>query len=135
MGLVYADITLSNPSRPDLASMTVSALVDSGALHLCVPEHVAEQLALQEEDVKEVWLADGQKQRRRYVAPVRSRFENRVAVTGAMVLGDEVLLGAIPMEDMDVMIHPATRKLIVNPENPNFACTRAKGVRAGSCRS
>jgi hypothetical protein len=43
-----------------------------------------------------------------------------------MIMGDEVLLGAIPMEDMDVIIHPATRELIVNPESPNIAMTKAK---------
>jgi clan AA aspartic protease len=128
MGLVYADIVLSNPARLELAPLSVRALVDSGALHLCVPEYVVEQFSLQDEDVKEVWLEGGKKQKHRYVAPVRVRFSNRVAVTGAMVLGDEVLLGAIPMEDMDVVIHPASRQLMVRPENPNFACTKAKSV-------
>jgi len=45
-----------------------------------------------------------------------------------MVLpGDaEVLLGAIPMEDMDVLIHPLRQELIVNPEHPYFAVTKLK---------
>jgi len=36
-----------------------------------------------------------------YVGPVEVKFENRSCFTGALVLGDEVLLGAIPREDMD----------------------------------
>jgi len=48
--------------------------------------------------------------------PIRIDFENRFCFTGAMVLGDEPLLGAVPMEDLDVILHPATRKLVVNPE-------------------
>lgn len=48
------------------------------------------------------------------------RFKNRRCVVDAMVLpGDnEMLLGAIPMEDMDVLIDPARRELVVNPEHP-----------------
>lgn len=45
-----------------------------------------------------------------------------------MVLGDETLLGAIPMEDMDLVIHPALRQLIVNPENPNIPGALAKNL-------
>ena len=39
-------------------------------------------------------------------------------------MGDEILLGLIPMEDMDVIIHPATRELTVNPESPNIAMSK-----------
>jgi len=38
----------------------------------------------------------------------------------ALVLGDSVLLGAIPMEDMDLVIHPLDRKVSVNPESPDI---------------
>jgi hypothetical protein len=43
-----------------------------------------------------------------------------MSITSAMVLPDnqKVLLGAIPMEEMDVLIHPASQELIVNPEHP-----------------
>ena len=46
MGLIRGSFSLSNPTRPDLAPMEVSALVDSGAVHLCIPEHLAIQLSL-----------------------------------------------------------------------------------------
>jgi hypothetical protein len=48
-------------------------------------------------------------------------FKNRLCFTGALVLGNEVLLGANVLEDLDVIISPIQRKLIVNPENPNIA--------------
>ena len=38
------------------------------------------------------------------MGPLVVRFENRACFTGALVFGDEVLLGAIPMEDMDILI-------------------------------
>ena len=54
-----------------------------------------------------------------YVGPVLIRFENRRCLSGALVMGDEVLLGAVPMEDMDVLVSPKTRTLVVNPAHPN----------------
>lgn len=46
-----------------------------------------------------------------------------------MVFGDEVLLGAIPMEDMDLVVLPGAQQVVVNPANPNIAVSIAKGVR------
>jgi hypothetical protein len=43
-----------------------------------------------------------------------------------MVMGDETLLGAIPMEDMDLVVRPLTREVTVNPESPNMASGIAK---------
>jgi len=45
----------------------------------------------------------------------------RLGFVGAIVLGDEVLLGAIPMEDMDLIVIPKTRTVDINPASPNFA--------------
>ena len=130
MGIVKARIELSNPRNRELKPMEVDALVDSGALHLCIPEHVAMQLALEELYKREVTTADGKKLLCSYVGPVEVKFENRGCFTGALVLGDEVLLGAVPMEDMDVLLSPARQALIVNPDSPNIATSIAKGVRA-----
>jgi len=43
-------------------------------------------------------------------------------------LGDEVLLGAVPMEDMDLVVIPSDRAIIANPLNPNFAVGVAKRI-------
>jgi clan AA aspartic protease len=126
MGLVNGKLTLRNPRLPDLTPVDVEALVDSGATHLCIPEHVQLQLQLNEIDSKEVTLADGSKKLVPYVGPIELRFKNRVGFAGALVLGDQVLLGAIPMEDMDLIIIPSTRTLDINPNSPNFASSIAK---------
>lgn len=126
MGLVNATISLKNPCEKDLNPIQVNTLVDSGAVHLCIPQHVAIQLKLEESDKKEATLADGTKKLVPYVGPIELRFKNRVGFTGALVMGDQVLLGAIPMEDMDLMILPKERKLDVNPESPNIASSIAK---------
>jgi clan AA aspartic protease len=120
MGLVRAKITLSNPREQSLSPLDVQALVDTGAMMLCVPEHVALQLHLAELYKREVTTADGKKHLCPYVGPVQITFENRGCFVGALVLGDEVLLGAVPMEDMDLIVSPANRSLSVNPNSPNI---------------
>ena len=129
MGITRTTLTLANPSDPSLAPLDLVALVDTGAMHLCVPEHVAVQLRLAELEKREVTLADGSRREVPYVGPIRVRFRNRGCFTGAMVMGDEVLLGAIPMEDMDLVIRPLTREVAVNPDNPNIPASIAKGLR------
>ena len=106
MGLVNGKVLLKNPRLPELAPVDVVALADSGAVHLCIPEHVQIQLKLEAIDNKEVTLADGSKKLVPYVGPIELRFKNRVGFAGALVMGDQVLLGAIPMEDMDLVVVP-----------------------------
>jgi clan AA aspartic protease len=126
MGLVKAKVSLKNPRKPELHALEVDALADTGAVHLCLPSHVQIQLGLEEIAKKEVTLADGRKSLVPYVGPVELHFKNRVGFAGALVMGDEVLLGAIPMEDMDLIVIPKTRTLDVNPGSPNIATSIVK---------
>lgn len=128
MDIARSALTLGNPVRPELAAIEVKAFVDTGAIHLCLPEHVAIQLELAEREKRELTLADGSKKLLPYVGPVEVRFGNRRGYMGAMVLGDEVLLGTIPMEDLDLVVRPMTREVLVNPATPNIASSLAKGV-------
>lgn len=125
MGPVDGSLVLKNPRLPDLEGVQVIALVDTGAVHLCIPEHVRIQLKLEAIDEKEVTLADGSKRLVPYVGPIEIKFKNRTGFAGALVLGQQVLLGAIPMEDMDLVVIPRTRTVDVNPESPNIASSIA----------
>jgi clan AA aspartic protease len=131
MGLVSAQIILKNPRLPDLEPLEVVALADSGAVHLCIPEHVRVQLRLEVISDKEVVLADGTVRNVPYAGPIQIHFKNRVGFAGALVMGDQVLVGAIPMEDMDLVIIPKTQTLDVNPASPNVATSVAKQTEAG----
>ncbi|MYJ74548.1 MAG: clan AA aspartic protease, partial [Gammaproteobacteria bacterium] len=51
---------------------------------------------------------------------VQVRFENRSCFVGAFVLGDSVLLGSIPLEDMDLVLNPRLEQVTVNPQSPNI---------------
>ena len=126
MGLVNAPLILKNPRKPELSEVSVSALADTGSVHLCIPEHVRIQMELEELDKKEITLADGSRKLVPYVGPVEIRFGNRIGFAGALVLGDQVLLGAIPMEDMDLVVIPMTRSVEVNPMSPNVATSIVK---------
>jgi clan AA aspartic protease len=126
MGLAVGKVILKNPRKPELAPLEVEVLADSGAVHLCIPPHMQIQLELEEIAKKEVILADRTRKLVPYVGPVEVRFKNRVGFTGALVMGDQTLLGAIPMEDMDLVIIPDTKALDVNPSNPNIATSAAK---------
>ena len=82
-----------------------------------------------EQEKREVTLADGSKRLTPYVGPIEVKFGNRRCFVGAMVMGDEVLLGAIPMEDMDLVVRPMSREVSVNPVSPNVPTSMAKGFR------
>jgi len=119
MELTYSKIKLSNPGKPDLEPVEINALVDTGALMLCIPQSIAHQLDLEELDRRPVTIADGSSHQVPYVGPIRVDFQKRFCFVGALVLGNETLLGAVPMEDMDLVVHPATQQMMVNPLHPN----------------
>ncbi len=139
MGLVYADIELANSvdealarrgdlTSSDIRKVTVRALVDSGAYMLCINQNLKLQLGLDTVAEMAAELANGSLEKLDVVGPVEVRFENRSTSCRAAVLPgqSEVLLGSIPMEDMDVRILPKEQKLVVNPEAPNLAKKKIK---------
>lgn len=128
MGYVHTQIWLTNPRREGSREMEATALADTGAFHLCLPLAVVAELGLESETRRKVTTADGLTHECRYVGPVRVRFEDRVCFVGALELGDEVLFGAIPMEDMDLVVNPRAQSVTVNPAYPDKAHALAKGL-------
>jgi clan AA aspartic protease len=124
MGIVTTTVLLRNARVPTLA-LQVEAIADTGSLFLCIPQHVCDRLQLEKLMDKEVTLADGSTRLLPYVGPIEMRFRNRAGFGGAIVMGDQVLFGAIPMEDMDLVVIPKTRELAVNPQSPDIARSRA----------
>jgi len=134
MGITYAEIELISSDdvalhrrgyipEDQIKSMKVKALVDSGASLLMITESIKNQLNLLKIDEQQAELADGSVINVEVVGPVEIRFENRKAIVSAMVLPGEVevLLGAIPMQAMDVLIDIKQERLIVNPKSPDIA--------------
>lgn len=134
MSLVYAEIDITSIddivlhrhgflNESEIRRANITALVDSGAYMLSINENLKNQLGLPVIEKQFVTLADESTIEVEVVGPVEVRFENRRTSVDAVVLpGDaEVLLGAIPMEDMDVLIDPRQQKLVVNPKHPYVA--------------
>jgi clan AA aspartic protease len=139
MGLVYAEVELINGedlvlarrnfmAEEDVRRIHLNVLVDTGSYMLCINESIQEQLQLPIVDSKKAQTADNRIIDCPVVDQVQLRFKNRQWSGRAMVLpGDaEPLLGAIPLEEMDVLIHPLRNELIVNPEHPYFAQLKLK---------
>jgi clan AA aspartic protease len=119
-------LTLKNPGRPDLPPVAVEAFADAGTWHLCIPESIRSQLALDAIDSRDVTRADGTTIAVPDVGPLEVRCKNRVGCTGTLVMGDRVVLGAISLADMDLVIRPETRTVEVNPESPNIGTSSAR---------
>jgi clan AA aspartic protease len=128
MGYVYADIQLTNEDDlafnrrgklPDneIKRVTTRALVDSGAFDLIINREVQEYLSLPVLGRRVVKLADETLLEVDIVGPVEVRFETRATTVRALLLPDteDVLLGAIPLEGLDVIIDPLRERLLVNP--------------------
>lgn len=143
MGLIYADVEIINSEDIGLARrgyidideikrIHVNILVDTGSFMLAINENIQAYLQLPVVDVKKARLANEQSIECKVVAPVEIRFKNRRTTCQAIVLpGDsEPLLGAIPLEDLDVVINPLRQELTVNPESPDMAITKLKELAA-----
>ncbi|MGI0490474.1 aspartyl protease family protein [Alkalinema pantanalense CENA528] len=134
MGLVYAEIELV--SGGDLALLraghltelevhrcVVMANVDRKSTMLVISPEVQRQLNLQAIRSVEAELANGSSVPYSVVGPIEVRFQNRRTSVEALVVPNstKVLLGAIPLEGMDVLIDPKRERLIVNPDSPDVA--------------
>ena len=139
MGLIYADIELINGGDIEMARryiigedeikrMTLRVLVDTGSYMLCINKSIQEQLQFPVVEKRKAQLANSEIVECDVVSMVEVKFKNRRTMCNAMVLPgySEPLMGAIPMEDMDVLINPLRQELIVNPEHPYFAQMKLK---------
>ena len=123
MDLIYAQIELINAGSADVQPIIVRALADTCEMLLRIPQHIATKLRLERQDTRPVRLVDGTLAEVDYVGPIQVRFDGRSCFIGAVVVGDDVLLGAMPMEDMDLVIDPALRR--VRGANPDGSRGRA----------
>jgi clan AA aspartic protease len=125
MGLIYADITLKNAidvanarsgiiKEQEIRETEVKALVDTGAWTLVINEAIREKLGLQITETEPGTLADGTRSLYNMAGPLEIRWKKRRAVCEALVLpdADKVLLGAIPLEAMDLTINPKKQEIV-----------------------
>ena len=132
MGLTYANIELVNGDdftdarrgrigEDEVRQLTVHTMVDTGSIMLCINDTIKEALGLLHFGTRRSQLANGLIVELEVVGPVIVRYLDRDCSTNAIVLPDdqEPLLGAIPMEEMDLYVHPSRNELLpMHPEGP-----------------
>jgi len=124
MGLVHAEISLKNVKdkmkaeegyikEPEIRQTTVQAVVDTGAMTLVINEQLRQQLGLEVVGSKVATLANNVKETVKIAEPVEVRWKNRSMTCQPWVVGSgRVLLGAIPLENMDLMVDPGSQELV-----------------------
>ena len=125
MGNVFAELTLKNSGdvtnvnrgiikENEIRSLTVTALVDTGAITLVINEDMQRKLGLALRGEREATVANETKVMCKITDPVEVHWKNRFTAIPALVMpgGAGVLLGAIPLEDMDLIVDPARQALI-----------------------
>ena len=125
MSLVRTPITLKNAvdeanvasgliKDTEVRQLTLKALVDTGAWTLVINEDIRQKLGLRITGIDSGTLADGTDSQYNVAGPLEIIWENRRTICEALVLphAEEVLLGAIPMEALDLIVHPRTEKVV-----------------------
>ena len=134
MGLTYATLELTNfydeskqedglISENEIRRWSGEMLVDTDAIRMAINEEIRQHLGFKKGIVSKVTLADGSVKEIELVGAIKVRFGNRSCITDAYVLPEntEPILGAIPMEGMDLAIIPSESKLDYNPKHPDGA--------------
>jgi clan AA aspartic protease len=125
MGTTYAEITLKNAydkgkvregliEEHEVRSVTVQAVVDTGAMSLVINEELQQKLGLKTIKKKFAQIANGQRVPCEETDPVDIIWKDRDISLRAVVIpgAKSVLLGAIPLENLDVMVNPVTQELV-----------------------
>ena len=123
MGLTRDEVTLINAKDDvrvqagllkEIRSVTVGVIADTGALRLTIPESLREKLGLEIKKTVIATLANGEKLECGLTEGVEVHWKDRVDTTRAWVVPREcpVLLGAMPMEGLDIMVDPKNQRLV-----------------------
>lgn len=130
MGEIRVDVTLVNAidegivrrggmSPDEVRRCTASALVDTGAVRSCIPLYVAEQLGIEMTDRTVATYADGRQEIVAVTEPIRIEIAGRSTIQYALVLGDDVLIGQLALEDTDLWADCKGQRLVPNPAHPD----------------
>ena len=125
MGTTYAEITLKNTAderdvregliKPEeVRAETVQAIVDTGAMSLVINDDLCQKLGLSILRERFVLVANGQYVKCKETEPVKICWKDRISTQCAVVIpgAKKILLGAIPLEDMDLMVNPVSQEIV-----------------------
>lgn len=137
MGEVRTKVTLTNAldralarrgqiSEKDVRSYVADALIDTGAVSSVVPKNVMEQLGLESDGQRVAEYADGRNEVVELTEPITFDIIGRKTTEGAMVLGNEVIIGQTILEVLDLLVDCHNHKLIPNPAHPDQPVVKIK---------
>ena len=137
MGEVRATVTISNAMDMDMnlgglipkdqiRSVTVEAVVDTGAVRSCIPVDLKDKLGLRTIRHINAQMANGQVESVDLTQATYIDILGRVATESFLVLGGEVLIGQTALESTDLLVDCNRQKVITNPDHPNSAIIRIR---------
>ncbi|HEY9811377.1 MAG TPA: retroviral-like aspartic protease family protein [Halomicronema sp.] len=106
-----------------LRECEVEALVDTDAVYLVIPERIVQQLGLRIRSQQQVKYADGRQDVIGVTSALIIQCEGRETTEDAVVTGDEVLIGQVVLEKLDLLVDCRNQKLMPNPANPDYPVT------------
>jgi clan AA aspartic protease len=112
-----ADVSaVRNGFIPDtkIRSMTIEAMPDTGAWTLVINEDTRTRLGLAIEDSIRATLADGSTTTYNQTEAVKIQWKDRSTTQQALLVpdADDILIGALPLEAMDLMVDPVNERLV-----------------------
>lgn len=110
----------------DIRSYEADALIDTGAVSSVIPANVMEQLGLQSDGQRVAEYADGRNDVVELTEPITFDIMGRKTTEGAMVLGDEVLIGQTILEVLDLLVDCNRHKVVPNPAHPDQPVVKIK---------
>lgn len=110
----------------EIRSYEADALVDTGDVSSVIPPHVMQQLGLQVDGQRVAEYADGRNDVVDLTEPITFDIIGRKTTEGAMVLGDEVIIGQTVLEVLDLLVDCSNRKVIPNPAHPDQPVVKIK---------
>ena len=125
MGFVYENIALENATdvmnvmrgiihESQIRKTETTAMVDTGAETLVINEAMRQELGLEVIGEKTISLANEAIETCKVTEPVKIYWKNRFTFTEALILpgADEILLGAIALEGLNVIVDPLKQRLV-----------------------
>jgi clan AA aspartic protease len=131
MGSVRVKIKLKNAIDEALISRGLLApgllrecetegLVDTGAVSLVIPPQIVEQLGLRIRGQRVAQYANASEETIGVTEPIIVECQGRETVVEALVVGNEVLIGQVVLEQIDLLVDCRNQRLIPNPEHPDY---------------
>jgi clan AA aspartic protease len=135
MGEIRVEVKLTNAideanvaakliSPEQIRSVTVEAIVDTGAVRSVIPQSVVDLLGVNIRSSEIARYADGRSENVGLTFSMLFEIMGRSTADEALVLGDEVLIGQTILEKLDLLADCRNRRLVANPDHPEYAVTR-----------